>query len=144
MIAGVTHCGLGGAFEFITSLTPTLTFPHFGDQTFNAQNLIDAGAAIELIPSVMGDRNLCPANLKFDNQLFSPEDFASKLEEILTNKKYRMNMLRLKTAAKTQGGAKKAIETIQNVYINYAFAIENPKPITDVDYKFKYIPNYFS
>ena len=38
--AGVTHCGLGGSLEFIYSGIPSLTFPHFGDQMDNANNMI--------------------------------------------------------------------------------------------------------
>lgn len=29
--AGITHCGLGGSFEFIHTRTLPLCFPHFGD-----------------------------------------------------------------------------------------------------------------
>ena len=46
--AGLTHCGMGGTMEFITRGVPAVTWPHFGDQTFNSSNLVDNGAAISL------------------------------------------------------------------------------------------------
>ena len=52
--------------------------------------------------------------------------------------------MRLKTAARTQGGAKKAIEVIENEYINYAFAKENDTLCDEKIGSYKYNDMYFN
>ena len=37
--AGLTHCGFGGSCDFIFNAKPIVTYPHFGDQWPNSENL---------------------------------------------------------------------------------------------------------
>lgn len=53
---GITHCGLGGIFEFIHTGVVPLCFPHFGDQGVNAENMIARGAGLTLVPTSEGNK----------------------------------------------------------------------------------------
>ena len=61
----------------------------------------------------------------------------------MSSPKYLSNVLKLKTAARTQGGATKAIEVIENNYVNYAFAKENDTLCDTKVLPFKYLDMYF-
>lgn len=78
---GITHCGLGGTFEFIHTGTKALCFPHFGDQGVNARNLVERGAALSLVPTHEGERLPWDESArKFVKERFTPTDIANKLE----------------------------------------------------------------
>ena len=119
---GISHCGFGGTLEFMSAAKPVMTFPHFGDQCINAQNLIDAGAAIGLIASETAERNVDEDNMSYPEVVFTPEHFATSAHTLLTDKKYLREMLRLKCAARAQGGAKRAVDAVESTYAQFMFA----------------------
>lgn len=110
---GITHAGFGATLEFIHATVPVLTWPHFGDQPYNAQNLEEANAGIGLIPWKAGNRNVDITNCSFYKEVFTADDFANKAQKLLTDSKYRQGMLKLKCYARAQGGAKKVVNLVE-------------------------------
>lgn len=121
---GVSHVGFGGTCEFINAGIPVMTFPHFTDQCMNAKQLVESGAAIELIPFYRAWRDFMPDSMYHKEPLFTAGTFASKLETLLTDKSYTWNTLRLKASCRAQGGASLAVRTIESVYVQSLFAVK--------------------
>ena len=65
------------------------TFPHFGDQPFNADNLINSSAGIGLFLSKKAVRNVDADNNSFNEVLFTAQHFADSATKLLTDEKYR-------------------------------------------------------
>lgn len=101
---GITHCGLGGIFEFMHCGVVPLGFPHFGDQGPNAQNLIDSGAGLSLFRPKDAERIIMDELNFYKDPKFTAKDVKDKLKELLTNPKYELNLMKMKCAAIAAGG----------------------------------------
>ena len=96
-----------------------LTFPHFGDQGYNARSIIDQGAGIALFdPSMADNRAGSNEYFKFDEPLFNSDDILNKFLKLLTDDSYAESIGRMKVAAVAAGGAVKAELEIRNYYIS--------------------------
>lgn len=42
------QCGFGNCLDFISAGVPVVAFPHFGDQPYNAQNILDSEIGVSL------------------------------------------------------------------------------------------------
>jgi UDP:flavonoid glycosyltransferase YjiC (YdhE family) len=105
---GITHCGLGGTFEFIQAGVLALCFPHFGDQPINAENLISRKAGLSLIDVKLADRRDKPHDdsvFKFEKQLFTAKDVTEKLDKLLNDPSFKCGLAALKYDASAAGGA---------------------------------------
>lgn len=87
--------------------------------------MVQANMAIELVSMWKALRDFVPDSMYFAQPMFTAAEFAEKLERVLTDKSYRINALRLKVACKAQGGASLAVRTIENVYVQSAFAVKD-------------------
>ena len=105
---------MGAVMEFITQGVVPICFPHFGDQGLNAQNLLDRGAALSLIsPS-----KVTPTQKSYESPQFTAEELASKVNQVLVNVDYKENLMTMKCAAMASGGGEKAVQVIEDYYIN--------------------------
>ena len=103
--AGITHCGPGGAFEFIHCGVVPLCFPHYAtEQKYVADALIERGAGLALIDTKLADRQPEPENLYFPLPIFSSADVAKKFGELLSVPAYSDNLMALKCVATAAGG----------------------------------------
>ena len=98
-----------------------LCFPHFGDQGVNADNLIARGAALSLIDTkdvnVMPDK---PEHYYFCDPKFDGSDVAKKLGALLSNTSFAENLMTIKMAAAAAGGGEKAVDTVEEFYVEAA------------------------
>lgn len=83
--AGMHHCGFSSANEFLNAGLPSIVFPHFGDQPFIANRIIEAEAAVSLFwiwrafaPDGTDDRNHF-----FPKPIFSPSAVTHALNQVL-------------------------------------------------------------
>lgn len=134
--AGVSHCGFSELLDFVAAGVPVLTFPHFSDQSLNAELLADAGAAIELIPSSLAARAASEANLTYTAPVFNEQVLANKVVELLTNSRYGECMGSLQTAAAASGGADAAASAVEEAFLRADDQADMPT-IRDLDYRDK-------
>ena len=92
-----------------------ICLPHFGDQGFNAQLIVDNEIGISLIDPKMARRQLEP-DIKWEKELFTYQDVHDKMQDILTNPKYKVNIKRMQRLCKSTGGRTLAADTIENIF----------------------------
>ena len=63
---------MGGTTECITTGTPAVTWPHFGDQQPNSQCLVKNGAAIALFDKMRLSKKIAD-NITFKEPIFDSE-----------------------------------------------------------------------
>ena len=128
--AGITHCGLGGSLEFVYSGVPFLTFPHFGDQGDNANNIVNQGGGLALFDTKKADRSGQEENRKFDSPLFDSNAICDGFDKLLGDKRFAESIFRMKVAAVAAGGAVKAEREIRNYYISSLMLKPGDKCVT--------------
>jgi len=90
----------------------------------NADLLVKAGAAINLLDK---PRKLNNMNIDFDTATtyrepaFTAQIVYEKINEILTNPRYKIGITKLSIQANAAGGRELALNTVENVYINNGF-----------------------
>lgn len=95
-----------------------LCFPHFGDQPMNANNFIDNGAGLSLINTKLAERVVPPdENRTFKKPIFTARDVAEKLERLLTEDIFAVNLLKMKIAAAAAGGGDKAVDIMEDFFV---------------------------
>ena len=115
--AGISHCGFGGTTEFIMAGKPFLTFPHCGDQRANADNAIEAGAALPLFPTQLADRFPHETTVTYEEPVFSPEDVEQGFMRLLNEEKFGENARKLQLLANAAGGAERTVSAIEDYYV---------------------------
>ena len=106
-----------------------VTFPHGADQPMNSDLLVDAGCGLKLSNSAaqaqFDSSNMEHTSTRFLTPIFTSEDFYERFKRILTEESFKLNVCKLRVAAKSAGGKEKSVNIIQNAYIHYLAA----KPI---------------
>jgi hypothetical protein len=67
------QCGFGNTLEFITGNVPVVIFPHFGDQSYNAQLILDAQIGVSLFSNWYALKN----GTEEHNQYFESPNFTA-------------------------------------------------------------------
>mmetsp|Transcript_4808 Transcript_4808/g.8245 ORF Transcript_4808/g.8245 Transcript_4808/m.8245 type:complete len:333 (+) Transcript_4808:479-1477(+) len=113
--AGMTHCGFGGAMEFLGHGIPIACFPHFIDQPPNTMQVERMGCGISLFPikKLILRSNHTYTEVKF-NSIGVTETFKKLLDEEEGYKK-NAEFFRLKCIA--QGGRKLAGDAVEKVFL---------------------------
>lgn len=114
--AGLTHCGFGGALEFISMGIPVVAWPHFADQPVNANLLIDAGAGVMLCNKTRMSTEMAE-QITYREKEFDSEKVYEVFSEILKNPRYKMGIDKLSLFSNTHGGLDLAVKTVENTYI---------------------------
>jgi hypothetical protein len=90
----------------------------------NADLLVKAGAGINLLNK---PRKVDNMNVDFDtvatyrDPVFTAQIVYEKINEILTNSRYKIGITKLSIQANAAGGRELALNTVENVYINNGF-----------------------
>ena len=78
------QCGFGGTLEFINAGLPVVIFPHFGDQPYNAQNILDAGIGAGLFYHWLALREGADErNHFFEQPMFTASDVKNAFNRVL-------------------------------------------------------------
>ena len=116
--AGMHHCGFGGTLEFVNAGLPCVIFPHFGDQPFNAENILQAEIGVSLFHHWRAFREGADErNHFFTDPIFTAKDVTEAFKAILTEPKYRINAMKMRCASRTQGGRALAVQTVEQTYL---------------------------
>ena len=84
-------------------------FPHFGDQPYNAQNILDAEIGVSLfwhwraLKEGADDRNHF-----FKDPIFTSGTVKYAFSRVLEEPKFKENTMKMRMAARAQGGRRKA------------------------------------
>lgn len=87
----------------------------------NAENLINRGAALTLVPTSEG--NKFPDSDKayyFETPQFDGAEVAAKLGALLSKPEFSENLMTVKMCAAAAGGAAKAVRTVEEFYVESA------------------------
>lgn len=114
--AGLTHCGFGGTLEFIAAGVPMVTFPHMIDQPENSKYLAEVGVAIELFRKQRWSNDFSVL-MTWPEPMFTSDTIYESFKEIITNDKYRKNMLKLQLQCRSSGGRNMAANVIERTYL---------------------------
>lgn len=100
--AGMHQCGFGGTLEFLNAGLPCVIFPHFGDQPYNAMNIIGAGVGISLIwwPWSLKE-GADERNHFFERPQFTAADVKEAFRRIVDEPEFRTNAQKLRCAARS-------------------------------------------
>ncbi|CAF1624158.1 unnamed protein product, partial [Didymodactylos carnosus] len=94
----ISHCGINSVYESVWLDTPIICLPMFADQYDMGHQVSDAGVGILL-----------------DKVKFTSNELRTKIEEILKNKNYSLNIKRVQAQIKLHGGVQRAADIIETV-----------------------------
>eukprot|EP00356_Strombidium_inclinatum_P016530 CAMPEP_0170496374 /NCGR_PEP_ID=MMETSP0208-20121228/21250_1 /TAXON_ID=197538 /ORGANISM="Strombidium inclinatum, Strain S3" /LENGTH=297 /DNA_ID=CAMNT_0010772895 /DNA_START=258 /DNA_END=1151 /DNA_ORIENTATION=+ len=94
--AGLSHCGYGSINEFISSGIPIVSFPHSNDQGPNAELIAKQKIAVNLIPPQKAYNTMDPKGHTYKDPIFTKADAVKVFKEILENKEYKTNIMKLR------------------------------------------------
>jgi len=87
----------------------------------NSELLVKAGAGINLLNKPRKTDNMnfdFDANATYKDPVFDAQTVYEKINDILTNPRYKIGVTKLSIQANAAGGRELALNTVENVYIN--------------------------
>ena len=96
---------------------PAVLWPHFLDQHHNAKCLRESGAGLNLFEKQRYTNNVNEL-VSYRTPMFDRRKVRETFEELLSNSKYKVAMLKLQMQSRLTGGRDLAVRTIENHYVS--------------------------
>jgi UDP:flavonoid glycosyltransferase YjiC (YdhE family) len=112
---GMTHCGSGATQEFIGAGIPIVAFPHFGDQHYYGDLLVEMKAGI-ILYNKRRDFEEGPVQMTYEAPAFEGKRVLEAFRTVIDNPMYKTNMLKLQRLSQRLDGRKRLAQAVQTAY----------------------------